>query len=483
MAAQHDELMKSGWRLGATELAAAFAAGTLTPLAVWQDCDARIRALNPELNALIVLNPEAEAAALASTQRWQQGRPLSPLDGVPVTIKDNLNVAGLATSWGNRALADRPAEHDELSVARCRRAGMVILGKTNVPEFTLEGYTDNPLFGVTRNPWNTALTPGGSTGGGVASVAAGFAPLAIGTDGGGSIRRPASHTGLVGFKPSIGAVARVNSLPQIMLDFEVIGPIGRSVADTATLFNIMAGEDARDRKSLRVSQGRVDCRTRPERLRILYVPRFGDHPLDPHIAASVAGAANLLRAQGHEVIEGELPFSLDFVDAFWPMLGAVAVAALFERYPEAEPVAAEKFRAQAVRGRDIAAATYLNAMDDIDAFRRLVSAAFDQIDVIMTPSAAALPWPAEQGYPTEIDGREVGPRGHAIYTGWVNACGHPAINLPSAQAPQGLPIGFQLVGNFGEDELLFRLAAEYEAAAQASWQWPGETTTNFDARQ
>ena len=268
MAAQHDELMKSGWRLGAGELAAAFAAGTLTPLAVWQDCDARIRALNPELNALIALNPEAEAAAEASTQRWQQGRPLSPLDGVPVTIKDNLNVAGLATTWGNRALADRPAEHDELSVARCRRAGMVILGKTNVPEFTLEGYTDNPLFGVTRNPWNSALTPGGSTGGGVASVAAGFAPLAIGTDGGGSIRRPASHTGLVGFKPSIGAVARVNSLPQVMLDFEVIGPIGRSVADTATLFNIMAGEDARDRKSLRVGQGRVDCTTRPERLRI-----------------------------------------------------------------------------------------------------------------------------------------------------------------------------------------------------------------------
>ncbi|PPL14107.1 hypothetical protein UN63_16645 [Oceanisphaera arctica] len=152
MAAEHDELMKSGWRLGATELAAAFAAGTLTPLEVWQDCDARIRALNPELNALIAHNPEAEAAAEASTRRWSQGSPLSPLDGVPVTIKDNLNVAGLATTWGNKALAGRPAEDDELSVARCRRAGMVILGKTNVPEFTLEGYTDNPLFGVTRNP-------------------------------------------------------------------------------------------------------------------------------------------------------------------------------------------------------------------------------------------------------------------------------------------------------------------------------------------
>ncbi|WP_116472532.1 amidase [Zobellella maritima] len=475
MAAEHDELIHRSWRLGATELAAAFAAGTLTPLEAWQACAARIRALNSELNALIVYNPQAEAAAEASTLRWRQGRPLSVLDGVPVTIKDNLNVAGLVTTWGNRAFAERLAEDDELSVARCRRAGLVILGKTNVPEFTLEGYTDNPLFGVTRNPWNTALTPGGSSGGGVASVAAGFAPLSIGTDGGGSIRRPASHTGLVGFKPSIGAVARVNSLPQVMLDFEVIGPIARSVVDAAALFNIMAGEDARDRKSLRVSQGPVDCQTHPPRLRILYVPRFGDNPLDPQIAASVGGAAATLRALGHEVSEGELPFSLDFVDAFWPMLAAVAVAALFERYPEAEPLAAEKFRTQAARGRDMGAAAYLNALEDIDAFRRRVGEAFEQVDVIMTPSAAALPWPAEQGYPTEIDGREVGPRGHAIYTGWVNACGHPAINLPSAQAQQGLPIGFQLVGNFGDDELLFRLAAEYESAVRAGWQWPGET--------
>ncbi|GAA3534697.1 amidase [Zobellella aerophila] len=477
MAAEHDALINTSWRLGAAELAAAFAAGTLTPLEVWQACDARIRALNPELNALIARNPQAEADASASTLRWRQGRPLSPLDGVPMTIKDNLNVAGLATTWGNRAFADRLAVDDELSVTRCRRAGLVILGKTNVPEFTLEGYTDNPLFGVTRNPWNTALTPGGSSGGGVASVAAGFAPLAIGTDGGGSIRRPASHTGLVGFKPSIGAVARVNSLPQVMLDFEVIGPIARSVADAAALFNIMAGADRRDRKSLRVSQGTVDCRAHPERLRILYVPRFGSQPLDPQIAASVAGAAAVLRSLGHEVREGELPFSLDFVDAFWPMLGAVAVAALFERYPEAEPVAAEKFRTQAARGRDIGAAAYLNALDDIDTFRRQVGEAFERVDVIMTPSAAALPWPAEQGYPTEIDGQAVGPRGHAIYTGWVNACGHPAINLPSAPAGQGLPIGFQLVGNFGDDELLFRLAAEYEAA-QAGWQWPTETANN-----
>ncbi|WP_142995662.1 amidase family protein, partial [Zobellella denitrificans] len=172
MAAQHD--VTRSWRLGALELAAAYAAGTLTPLAVVKALGARIARLNPELNALITINPAAREDAAAATARWAEGTPLSPLDGVPLTVKDHLNVEGLATTWGNRALAGRIAEEDELAVARCRAAGLVILGKTNVPEFTLEGYTDNALFGVTRNPWNPALTPGGSSGGAVAAGGAGL---------------------------------------------------------------------------------------------------------------------------------------------------------------------------------------------------------------------------------------------------------------------------------------------------------------------
>ena len=169
---------------------------------------------------------------------------------MPLTVKDNIHVGGLRATWGSRLFADHVAAEDELAVARVRGQGAVIIGKTNCPEFTLQGYTDNLLFGPTRNPWNTSLTPGGSSGGAVAAVASGLAPLALATDGGGSIRRPASHTGLVGLKPSIGRVARVGGFPAILHDMEVIGPIARTTADAALLLSVIAGPDPRDRASL-----------------------------------------------------------------------------------------------------------------------------------------------------------------------------------------------------------------------------------------
>lgn len=473
MAAQHD--VTRSWRLGALELAAAYAAGTLTPLAVVEALGERIARLNPKLNALITINPAAREDAAAATARWAGDTPLSPLDGVPLTVKDHLNVKGLATTWGNRALAGRIAEQDELAVARCRAAGLLILGKTNVPEFTLEGYTDNALFGATRNPWNPALTPGGSSGGAVAALAAGLCPLALGTDGGGSIRRPASHTGLVGLKPSIGAVARAGSLPQVMLDFEVVGPLARTAADAEALYRVIEGPDRRDQGSL---WARPAASAGP--LRILYVPRFGEQPLDPEIAESVGRAVAVLEGLGHRVTRGALPFGLAAVDRFWPMMGAAAVAAIFAALPETEPVAAERFRALAAQGRQLPAADYLGGWEGIRRFRERVSQAFEAVDIIITPSAAALPWPAAQPYPPEIAGRAVGPRGHAIYTGWVNACGHPAINLPAPPSAGGLPIGFQLVGAFGQDAQLLQLAADYERANGRGWRWPAlaeQTTT------
>ena len=468
------------WSLSAAQLSATYAGGELTPVQVLAAIEQRIAVLNPQLNAIVTPNPQVADDARASSERWAAGQPLSALDGVPVSVKDNILVQGLACSWGSKLFADFVPAADELPVERMRAAGMLILGKTNVPEFTLEGYTSNPLFGVTRNPWNRDLTPGGSSGGAVAAVAAGFGPLAIGTDGGGSIRRPASHTGLVGFKPSIGAVARFNSLPQILLDFEVIGPIARTVADTRLLFELIADPDERDRRSLFAAGAAAPEHAAPKALRLLYVADFGGNALDPEIAASVAGACDRLRALGHQVSEGPLPFGLDFVNEFWPVLGQVGVASLFERYPQAPELASERFIGMAEAGAAVGAPAYLRALENIDAFRAEVCAAYGDIDIIMTPSAAALPWPAATPYPDQIDGREVGPRGHAIYTGWVNACGHPAINLPARPSSAGLPIGFQLVGRFGSDRALLDLAEAYEARARADLgepRWPAKPVT------
>lgn len=485
------------WRLSASELQRRYRAGSLTPLQVAQACLARLEAVNPKINAVVARRDgafmdEAEAA----TERYAKGQPLSPIDGIPLSVKDSLYTADLPTTWGCPALRSHATGQDEFSVARARAAGALLIGKTNVPEFALEGYTANPVFGVTRNPWDLALTPGGSSGGAVAAVAAGITPLAIGQDGGGSIRRPASHTGLVGLKPSLSAVPREHVLPSLLLDFEVIGPLARTVADARMLFEVMRGPASVDRSSLAAAQAAshpchagldpasgpapAQARTGSSReagmtrqLRLLYVERFGAAPLDPQIAASVRQAVQRLAALGHVVKEGPLPLDLDFYAEAWPQIGQVGLAQLFERQPDWAAQASPKYRAMAEQGRALPAARLWQILEQVKRLRRDSVALFADVDVIVLPSAAALPWQAEQAYPTHIDGQEVGPRGHAVYTGWVNAAGLPGLALPCAPSREGLPIGMQLVGRYGSDDALLDLGAAFELAQPWADRWPG----------
>jgi aspartyl-tRNA(Asn)/glutamyl-tRNA(Gln) amidotransferase subunit A len=461
------------WSFGATRLGEAYRRREVSPVEVLDAVLARCEAVNPRLNAIVTLDAEgAGRAARASAARWRKGEPLGLLDGVPLTVKDNIPVRGLRTTWGSRLLADYVPTEDELPIARLRAQGAVILGKTNVPEFTLQGYTHNALFGTTRNPWNSHLTPGGSSGGAVAAVAAGLGPLAIGTDGGGSIRRPAGHAGLVGLKPSIGRIARVNGLPVILHDFEVIGPIARTTADAELLFAAIAGPDPRDRASLAFHHGAQPVDRRPSPVRVLYVPRFGGSPVDPGITASVAEAARRLEDLGHRLEQGEAPFDIAALDRVWSVVGPAGLAWFLRAYPGWEGVVQEPMHRLAEQGAALQAADYIDALDKVASMRAGLAETFTRCDVILTPCFAALPWAADVTHPDTIDGQPVGPRGHAVFTAFANAGGLPGISVPCRPAASGLPIAFQLVGPYGADEILLGLAAQYESAHPWSHLWP-----------
>ena len=440
------------WELSAADLSTGYAAGTFTPRDALESILARIEAVNPRINAIVTMDiAAARAAADASAARWQDKAALGAFDGVPLTVKDNIPVRGMRATWGSRIYADWVPEKDELPIAKLRAGGAVILGKTNCSEFTLQGYCDNPVFGVTRNPWNLAVTPGGSSGGAVAAVAAGLAPVAVGTDGGGSIRRPAAHCGLVGHKPSRDAVARADGFPVILLDCEVIGPIARGVADARALFHALSGTTPLPAETSR-------------KRRIRYVPQFGGSPVDPEIARNVAAAAKDLEALGHAVEQGNAPFDVDALNRAWPVVSQVGLAWLLKDYADRLDDISAPMRDMVRAGNAVAATDYYAAVAAIITLREQLAAFFENCDLILTPSIAALSWPASEAFPPVIDGQSAGPRGHAVFTAFANMAGCPAISLPCEPAANGLPIGFQLVGAPGDDEMIFAIAASYEQA-------------------
>ena len=438
-----------------TDIAAALREGQLTSTALVERSLKRIRRLDGRFNAFVALDESGAAeAARQSDARLSKGAARSALEGVPISIKDSIHVAGLPSTWGSRALAGFIPPVDELPVARLRAAGAIVIGKTNVPEFTLEGYTGNDLFGVTRNPWNADLTPGGSSGGAAASVAAGFVPVALGTDGGGSIRRPACHTGLVGFKPSIGRWPRIDGFPVILADFETAGALSRTVEDVVLLDAVLTGPDQRDRRSLYA----VAEPWRKEKLRVLYVPRFGDSPVDSEVASHVAAFARTLKSLGHEVRERPVFFDLEEAARIWSVVSRSGIAWLLRENPAFEPQVGASARAMAAEGRKMTGADYAGALERVGGFRRRCAELFAEADLVLTPTAAALPWPAATAYPAKIDGRPAGPRDHAAFTGWANISGVPAISLPIGVSRSGLPIGAQLAAGFGADQSLLRFA-------------------------
>ena len=449
------------WMLSASELSAAYGNG-LTPTDVLAATLDRIAEVNPALNAMVTLDADgARRAAEASTQRWRTGSPVSPLDGVPVSIKDNILVAGLRATWGSRLYGDFIPTTDELPVRRLREGGAVILGKTNVPEFTVHGFTHNRLFGTTGNPWNATLTPGGSSGGAVAAVSSGMGAIALCTDGGGSIRRPAAHTGLVGMKPSRGMVPRGNGFPAILGDFEVAGPIARSVDDVLLAMDVIGGPKWRE------TQLASSPSAAP--VRIAYAPTFGEAPVDPLIRRTVDKTVEQLQSSGH-VVTTIKPFNLaEPLDKIWPVISQTGVAWLLSQHTDWRDLVAPEIAEMAIAGAGLSAQDCLAALDAISAMRPGFEALFEQHDFLITPTTAAMPWPARETHPRTIDGKMVGPRGHAAFTPVANALGLPAISLPCPIELGAMPIGFQVFASWDRDRQLLDFAQTCERSLGACW--------------
>lgn len=434
----------------------------------------RIERRNPELNAIVNLDVDrARAGAEAADRHQATGGRLGPLHGLPFAVKDTHATAGWRTTYGSRLFADHVPDEDELIVERVRRAGVVLLGKTNVPEFAAGSHTFNRLFGTTRNPHDPSRSAGGSSGGAAAALASGMVPLADGSDMGGSLRNPASFCGVVGLRPSLGRVPEW-PLYNLWETTSTGGPMARTVDDVALLLGVLAGPDPRTPLALG-DPGPTFSRPLPTGtgalagLRVaLSVDLGGAFEVDHDVAAVVEASAATFAGAGARVAAA-YPDLREADDTFRTLrawhLQAKLGPLLAEHPGELKPSLTDNIRlGEGLSGADVARA-YTQRTTLAERMRLF----FEQYDVLALPVSQVPPFPADQEYPAEINGRA-----QATYLDWMRSAylitvtGCPAISVPAGRTPAGLPVGVQLVAPHGADRRLLEVAAAFEAAARAA---------------
>ena len=450
-------------QLSAGALVAAYRDGRLSPVEVTESVLARIDRLDGTYNTFCLVDPDrAMVQARASEERWRRGAPAGAVDGVPVTVKDLILVEGWPTLRGSRTTdPDQSWDEDSPAVARLREHGAVILGKTATPEFGWKGVTDSPLTGITRNPWNAALTPGGSSGGAAAAAALGMGALHVATDGGGSIRMPAAFCGAFGHKPTFGLVPVHPHSPAGTLWHQ--GPIARTVADAALMLSVVSEPDPRDWHA--APPGAVDFLASLDRgvagLRIAYSRDLGYAEVDPEVAELVDAAAGALADQGAVVEAVDPPFSdpIDVMIGLWSLALALVVAPLdAERRALVDPPVLDI----AERGFAASALDYRRAERAREALGRRMQLFHRDWDLLVTPQ---LPLAAFEA------GVEVPPgRGMTRWWEWspftypFNLTQQPAASLPCGFTADGLPVALQVVGPRFADATVLRACRAYEAA-------------------
>jgi amidase len=456
---------------------------------------ARVEARNPALNAVVALDLDrARAAAARADDQTARGDVTGPLHGIPMTVKDVFETAGLVTTGGVRSLADHVPEQDAEVVARIRRAGAVVFGKTNTPAWAQDLQTANDVYGRTSNPWDPSRTVGGSSGGSAAAVAAGLSPIELGSDIGGSIRNPAHYCGVYGFKPSWGVVPQRGHIPPppgSLAEFDVgcIGPLGRSVGDLALAFEVIAGPSADEAVGWRLALPEPDPGDHRDRgvagLRVAFVTDDDVVPVASAVQDRIRSFAERLADAGARVEERPLPVPLDEGLRLWqrlvlPIMGAGLPEGVYRGLAEGiggiGPDGDDDPGVRYVRGLTASYRDWARAVERRAHARRRWSEAFDEVDVVLAPVMPTAAFPHDTDRPPEqrvvdVDGRQLW---YWLTLGWCGAVGvvHlPVVTLPTGRTREGLPVGVQVIGPHLHDRRLLALADRLDAVA-GNPAWP-----------
>lgn len=454
---------------------------SVSPVEVVEAALARQAQLDGQLHAFCTPTPElARATARGQEAELAAGRPLGPLAGVPVAIKDLISTQGITTAGGARAYADFVPDEDDIVVERLKTAGAIILGKTNVAELGYGAVGHNPVFATTRNPWAPERTSGGSSAGSAVAVATGMAPVALGSDGGGSIRIPAALCGVVGYKASMGRVplypgCRDERYPGFSgwESIEHIGPLARTVADVALIMSVIAGPDPRDRLSIPCAD--VDWLRSPlggiGGLRIAYTPDWGYAPVDPEVRDIAARAARVFERELGCHVEEAGPGFADPAAAFEALVALETDLVGMRRQLAADPRAYSPGLAAMVQ-RAWSATEFTDAIVQRKRVANAMWRLMRSHDLLLTPTVAAPAFELEIAGPATIAGQPVPPQGWTPFTYIMNLTGQPAISVPAGWTRAGLPVGLHICGPHLGDAVVLRAAAAFEAVAPWAHRWP-----------
>ena len=454
----------------ARQLTGAIRAGKLSAVELMAATYDQIEGLNSNVNAIVNLLPrdEALAAAHEQDQTRARGEALGALAGLPLAVKDLEDAKGFPTTFGFRPFAAAVAEADGEVAARMRRAGGIVIGKTNVPEFGLGSNTFNALFGATRNPYDLERTAGGSSGGAAAALATGMLAIADGSDMGGSLRNPAGFCNVVGFRPSIGRVPDQRAFGWLAR-LSTLGPMARNVGDAALLLSVQAGYCATDPLSRMEPDpgfsGALECDSRT--LRIAFSPDLGGLPVQAEVRERISAAAAVFADLGADV-ENACP-NLDGAMAVFQTQRAATLAALGRQLDQQVPDWRRHAKDTAVwnidKGLSLTADELIDAETERTQIYRRAAGFFERYDILLCPAAQVAPFPIGDEWVREINGQPM-----ATYIDWMAVCcaitvlSAPAISVPGGFTPAGLPVGLQIVGAPGEDLKVLRAARLFEQA-------------------